>query len=57
MHDKVEALFNLINTWTANGTRDMPVEFINKNVFARIPGIDANNVSRNQYKRLGADVQ
>ncbi|KIM94075.1 hypothetical protein OIDMADRAFT_136488 [Oidiodendron maius Zn] len=42
-HDKVEALFNLINTWTANGTRDMPVEFINKNVFARIPGIDANN--------------
>ncbi|KFY10802.1 hypothetical protein V492_04835 [Pseudogymnoascus sp. VKM F-4246] len=42
-HDKVEALFTLINTWTANGTRDMPVEFINKNVFARIPGIDANN--------------
>ncbi|KFY48029.1 hypothetical protein V495_01670 [Pseudogymnoascus sp. VKM F-4514 (FW-929)] len=42
-HDKVEALFSLINTWTANGTRDMPVEFINKNVFARIPGIDANN--------------
>ena len=35
----------------------MPVEFINKNVFARIPGIDANNVSRNQYKRLGADIQ
>jgi hypothetical protein len=34
-----------LNTWTKNGTQDMPVEFINKNVFARIPPIDANNVS------------
>jgi hypothetical protein len=35
----------------------MPVEFINKNVFARIPPIDADNVSRTQYKEPNADVQ
>ncbi|KAH8673621.1 FAD-dependent oxygenase [Xylariales sp. PMI_506] len=41
--DKVEDLFTLLNTWTANGTKEMPVEFINKNVFARIPPIDPDN--------------
>lgn len=35
----------------------MPVEFINKNVFARIPPIDADNVSRNQYKQPHANDQ
>ncbi|RDW63408.1 hypothetical protein BP6252_10953 [Coleophoma cylindrospora] len=42
-HDKVEALFSQLNTWTSNGTTSMPVEFVNKNIFARIPGIDADN--------------
>lgn len=35
----------------------MPGEFVNKNVFVRIPPIDANNVSHSQYKRLESNVQ
>lgn len=44
-HDKVENLFSQLNEWTGNGTQEMPVNFINKNVFARIPAIDPDNVS------------
>ena len=35
----------------------MPVQFINKNVFARIPAIDANNVSINEYIGPSTDDQ
>ncbi|KAK6073257.1 FAD-dependent oxygenase [Seiridium cupressi] len=42
-HDKVEDVFAQLNNWTMDGTKHMPVEFINKNIFARIPPIDADN--------------
>ncbi|KAI0125392.1 FAD-dependent oxygenase [Xylariales sp. AK1849] len=42
-HDKVEDIFTQLNNWTVNGTKDMPVEFINKIIFARISSIDPNN--------------
>lgn len=44
-HDKVEKLFTQLNEWTVNGTYEMPVNFINENVFACIPAIDLDNVS------------
>lgn len=44
-HDKVENLFSQLNEWAGNGAKEMPVNFINKNVFARIPAIDPDNVS------------
>ncbi|KAK9786199.1 putative FAD-binding PCMH-type domain-containing protein [Seiridium cardinale] len=42
-HDKVEDVFAQLKDWTVNGTKQMRVEFINKNTFARIPPIDADN--------------
>ncbi|CAJ2507111.1 Uu.00g082970.m01.CDS01 [Anthostomella pinea] len=42
-HDKVAALYTLLNTWTANGTKEQPIGYINKNVWVRIPPVDANN--------------
>lgn len=44
-HDKVEAIFTQLNSWSVNGTKDMSVNFNNKNIFARIPAIDPDNVS------------
>lgn len=52
-HDKVEALFTQINNWTANGTQELPLNFVNKNVFARIPPIDADNVSQDLPRVAG----
>ncbi|KAH8645772.1 putative FAD-dependent oxygenase [Xylariales sp. PMI_506] len=42
-HDKVEDIFTLLNLWTVNGTQDMPVQFINKNIYVRIPSVDPDN--------------
>lgn len=44
-HDKVEAIFAQINSWSSNGTQNFPASFFNKNVYARIPAIDADNVT------------
>lgn len=55
-HDKVGNLFTQLNEWTVDGTKEMPVNFINKNVFARIPAIDPDNVSLESCPSVTAQV-